>query len=223
MSTRRPTDPGCVVLVIHVTDPVLCYCRPGGSRWFRHQYRPELLVTDDRFGRDHIIDKVARHTTAVSGRFYTYWDDKLATLEFSPDPTLSTTRVVGMPLPPACYNSEHCLVESCGDLFMVLFCGTSVGGDLHTLDVEVQKLEWSRSAWVKVTALGSSRVFFIGDQFGVSLSADEFGLKENCIYFWYDDDKGLYVYDMEQGTTAMHNPGPEIPDSLEPILLMPAT
>ncbi|KAF8688314.1 hypothetical protein HU200_042272 [Digitaria exilis] len=154
MSTRRPTDPGCVVVVIHATDPVLCYCHPRGSRWFRHVYRPELLVTDDRFGRDDIIDTVAWHTAAASGRIYTWWDDKLATLEFTPDPTLSTTRVVGMP--------EGCLVESCGDLFMVLFCGTSVSGDLHTLAVEVQKLEWSRSAWVKVTALGSGRMTCTG-------------------------------------------------------------
>ncbi|OEL15194.1 hypothetical protein BAE44_0023787 [Dichanthelium oligosanthes] len=80
MSTCRPTDPGCVVLVAHLTDPVLCYCRPGGSRWFRYEYQHDLLVTDGGF--------IKAKPTAALGRFYTYWV-KLATLEFSPDPTLS--------------------------------------------------------------------------------------------------------------------------------------
>lgn len=224
MSTRRPTDPGCVVLVIHLTDPVLCYCRPGGSRWLRHQYRPELLVTDDNYGRDKIIDAIGYHTTGVLGRFYTYWADTVATLEFSPDPALSTTQIVATTAPPACYCFKPRLVESCGDLFKVVFWGTAFTVNFEILCVQVQKLEWSRSAWVKVAGLGSNRVFFVGeDQFGASLPADEFGFKANCIYFCNYCDKGLYVYDMEQGTTAMHNPGPEIPDSQDHIFLMPAT
>ncbi|XP_062198800.1 uncharacterized protein LOC133901446 [Phragmites australis] len=175
MSTHRLTDPGCIMLVIHLTDPVLCYCRPGGSWWFRHEYRLELLVVDDCFDRDSIIGAVVR-LTAVGGRFYTHWDDKLGTLEFSSDPTLSCSHVVDRWI-PAGYYLRAFQVESCGDLF----------------------------------------------RFGVSMSADKVGLKANCIYFMNQDDKGLYVYNMEQGTTTLHNPTLEIPDSMEPILLMPAT
>ncbi|CAL5074472.1 unnamed protein product [Urochloa decumbens] len=228
ISTPTPADPSCVVLVIHLTNPVLCYCRPGGTRWLRHEYRPELLVTDDHLDRDKIIHAVANHTTGASGRFHTCWSDKVATLEFSPaapEPTvLSATGIVNMTTPPACFCLERTLVESCGELFGVVFWGTALdGNNFEVLRVLVEKLEWSSGAWVKVGDLGSNRVFFISeDQFGASLPADEFGFKENCIYFCNNYDKGLYVYDMEQGTTAMHNPGIEIPDSLGPILLMPA-
>jgi len=40
--------------------------------------------------------------------------------------------------------------------------------------------------------------------------------------FWISD-KGLHVYDMEQGSITLHNPGPDVPDSSEPMLLMRTT
>jgi len=67
-------------------------------------------------------------------------------------------------------------------------------------------------------------VFFFGKgTVGASMAADEVGLKANCIYFTNEDDKGLYVYDMEQGSITLHNPGPDVPDSTEPMFLMPTT
>ncbi|CAN6204373.1 unnamed protein product [Urochloa humidicola] len=131
-STPTPADPACVVLVIHLADPVLCYCRPGGTQWLRHEYQPELLVTDDHWDRDKIIHAVANHTTGASGRFHTYWSDKVATLEFSPaapEPTLSATVIVNKTTPPACFCFERTLVESCGELFGVVFWGTALDGN----------------------------------------------------------------------------------------------
>lgn len=78
---------------------------------------------------------------------------------------------------------------------------------------------------MKVAALGDNRVFFSArdkDEFGASMAADEVGLKANCIYFTLEDDKGLYVHDLEQGTTILHNPGPDVPDCTEPLLSMHA-
>ncbi|CAL5064561.1 unnamed protein product [Urochloa decumbens] len=168
ISTPTPADPSCVVLVIHLTNPVLCYCRPGGTRWLRHEYRPELLVTDDHLDRDKII------------------------------------HAGGEPHHGRLGQVPHVLVRQGGDP-RVLAGGAGANSTIRHRDLE--KLEWSSGAWVKAGDLGSNRVFFISeDQFGASLPADEFGFKENCIYFCNNYDKGLYVYDMEQGTTAMHNP-----------------
>ncbi|CAN6217539.1 unnamed protein product [Urochloa humidicola] len=216
MSTLTPADPGCVVLVIHLTDPVLCYCRPGGTRWLRHEYRPELLVTDDR---DKIIEAVVM-LTAVGGRFYADWDDKLATFEFSAGPTLSSCIVPDRSKPAGCYFTKACMVASCGELFRVQFCYSRLCGR-RILRVLVQKLD-STGGWMKVTGLGTNRVFFVSSgQFGASMCADKVGLKSNCIYFMIEGDKGLYVYSIEQGTTTLHSPGIEIPDDMTPILLMP--
>ncbi|KAK3129973.1 hypothetical protein QOZ80_6BG0487290 [Eleusine coracana subsp. coracana] len=73
MSTTQPTDPACVVLVIHRQEPVLCHCSPGESQWSRHEYQPELLVDGDLDpnDREEIIEAVVR-LVAVGGRFYTY-------------------------------------------------------------------------------------------------------------------------------------------------------
>ncbi|KAL6655953.1 hypothetical protein ACP70R_006779 [Stipagrostis hirtigluma subsp. patula] len=216
-------DGSCVVLVIHRTDPVLCYCRPGGSRWIRHEYRPESLVVDDRFGREKIIKAMAK-LTAAGDAFYTFWDDKLATLQLSPEPRLSAFHVEDEPQRTNCYLvTRSRLVESCGKMFRVQFSYTKLC-DRRIQRVEVHKLDRSTSTWVKkVTDLGN-RVFFVSSgQFGASMAADELGLKPNCIYFSNPDDKGLYIYDMEQGTTSLRSPDPDVPDSMQPILLMPVT
>ncbi|TVU09430.1 hypothetical protein EJB05_42902, partial [Eragrostis curvula] len=69
LSTRRPTDPGCVVLVVHRTEPTFCYCRPvgssgsgGSSRWYKHVYRPEEIDQD----RDDVIRSMASLVGAAS-------------------------------------------------------------------------------------------------------------------------------------------------------------
>ncbi|KAL6846097.1 hypothetical protein ACP4OV_023545 [Aristida adscensionis] len=149
LSTPRPTDPGCVVLVAHRTAPVLCYCRPSDTRWLRHEYRPELLNDGGRYSRGGIIP----------GTFYTQWFDMLVTLRFSPEPTFSTSQVMDEPSETSSYLlTRSYLLESCGELFTVRFCYTKLCAH-RVLRVEVQKLDWSRSTWVKVTGLGD-RAFF---------------------------------------------------------------
>ncbi|KAL6846098.1 hypothetical protein ACP4OV_023546 [Aristida adscensionis] len=223
LSTHRPTDPGCVVLLVHFTEPVLCYCRPGDTdtRWFRHEYQPELLVVDDRYPRDSIISAMS-DLTAVGGVFYTEWDDKVATLQFLQEPTLSTSQVIDEAWRTSYHFVMHdCLVESCEELFKVRF-GYALLCKYKISRVEVHKLDRSRGTWVKVRGLGPRAFFISARQFGVSILANKFGLKANCIYFTDSDDKGLYIYNMEQGTTTLHNPGADIPNSMQPILLLPA-
>uniref|UniRef100_A0A8R7UTN7 KIB1-4 beta-propeller domain-containing protein n=1 Tax=Triticum urartu TaxID=4572 RepID=A0A8R7UTN7_TRIUA len=81
----------------------------------------------------------------------------------------------------------------------------------------------AKRAWLKVETLGD-RVFCVNYRhFGASLSAQEVGLQGNCIYFLRGDDKGLYVYNMERGTTTLHNPGHDLQDDVAPEMLMPAS
>ncbi|CAL5081298.1 unnamed protein product [Urochloa decumbens] len=230
LSTRQPTGPGCVVLVIHLKCPVLWHCSipaegSGGgisSSWSRHEY-PHELIAGDR----GIAMWVVGMLTAARGKFYTcvFADDyKLLTLELSPaaGPVFSTAaRAVPTPWLPGCFRVR--VVESCEDLYAVRFSLDPVRGR-EVEDIYVYKLVMSsaENAWVKVDELGDGRVFFLGKgDFGASMAADgELGLEANCIYFTNENDKGLYVYDMKQGSIILHNPGPDIPDSTEPMLLM---
>ncbi|GJM98901.1 hypothetical protein PR202_ga15953 [Eleusine coracana subsp. coracana] len=268
MSTTQPTDPACVVLVIHRQEPVLCHCSPGESQWSRHEYQPELLVDGDLDpnDREEIIEAVVR-LVAVGGRFYTYlgWagTGKMVTFEISRNPSLFSSHTVDSPPHPAkcpcikccdipsgmtrtvyrrtldepSYNSiyiltspdiyyiMYCLVESCGELFMVQFYLSLLCTE-RTLRFQVHRLDLRRNAWVKVTRLGINRAFLIScdhisySLFGASMLADKFGLKANCICFSNNDDKGFYVQDMERATTTLLDPGPEITDAMMPILLM---
>ncbi|CAL5074478.1 unnamed protein product [Urochloa decumbens] len=221
LSTPRPTDPGCVVLVAHRERPLLFYCRPGGGdgRWFQHEYETGLIDEEDQH------DDV--RVTAVGGRFYALLlaDEKVVALDLSVglEPAITVLHVANSPWPAGCCEIRPWKVESCGELFLVRFCLTALCRK-RVVRVEVDRLDWSKSAWVRAAGLGANRAFFVRTgQFGVSMAADEVGLKPNCIYFTNKDDKGLYVYDMEQGTTTSRDLGGlEIPDSTEPLLLMPA-
>uniref|UniRef100_A0A0E0JYA4 KIB1-4 beta-propeller domain-containing protein n=1 Tax=Oryza punctata TaxID=4537 RepID=A0A0E0JYA4_ORYPU len=232
--SHDPTDPCCVVVVVHPTEPVLFYCRPGGAgrRWLRHEYQPEAIIApanhddddDDNYNLDAVVIRYMRCLTASGGKLYTdlQWSDKMVTLEFSPSPTLVSAPLAMVPCPAWCNNWNSSLVDSHGELFVVhfrysLLCYRTI------LLVQVHRLDSTRRAWVKADGLGSNRVFLVTSQFGVSMAADEAGLEENCIYFTKSDDKGLYVYDVGQGTTALYDPGEDIPDSMEPILLLPVS
>ncbi|KAJ1289545.1 hypothetical protein BS78_02G172700 [Paspalum vaginatum] len=221
LSTPQPDDDrGCVVLLIHLRDPVLWYCGlddHGRRRWCRHEYSPETISTDN----PSYVTYAMRRLVAMRGKFYTIFQaEKLVALEFSPGPVFSTTRAVITPWLSGFYRTG--LVESRGDLFAVRL-NLEPSRRIGIIDIFVYKLVSSKNAWVKVAGLGDNRVFFFGrdmDQFGVSMAADELGFKGNCIYFTRYKDKGLYVYDLEQGATTVHNPGPDVPDSTGGLLLM---
>lgn len=89
----------------------------------------------------------------------------------------------------------------------------------------VRKLDLSTGAWLRVDTLGDA--VFLADctrRYGASFDARRVvgGLGEgNRIYFLTYEDKALYVYDLERGTTVMHSPGPGPRDSHVPEFLMP--
>ena len=133
LSKHRPTaaaadDPGCIVLLVHLEEPVLWYFSPGGSRWLRHEYSPELISSDDH---SHIMWAMSS-LTAARGKFYAlvFGDNKIMALEFSPGPIFSTTHLVRTPFLSRFLQVR--LVESCGDLFFFQrvslepFCAQSI-------------------------------------------------------------------------------------------------
>ncbi|XBI81081.1 hypothetical protein VPH35_090077 [Triticum aestivum] len=216
--SHAPTDPNCVVLVINFRDTVLWYCSPAaGAQWFEHRYESRML--DQR--RNKVVRRMRRLITTFGGMFYAdlFW--AVVTLRFSPHPTFTVTPVdVRSRRLHSC--TEFQLLESRGELFRVSF-GQQFFVD-EVLHVGVQRLDVAEMAWVKVHTLGD-RVFLVNSRyFGASLSAEEAGLKRDCVYFLRHGDKGLYAYNMERGTTTLHNPGQHLKDDVAAeILLIPAS
>jgi hypothetical protein len=215
--SHAPTDPNCVVLVVNYADTVFWYCSTvAGTQWFKHRYDSRRLHES----RNNVVRRM-RHLTTFGGKFYADMACSSVTLQFSPHPTFTVTPVDDKS--QKLYSSiDFILLESCGELFRLSF-----GQQFYVhkvLHIRVEKLDTAERAWVKVQTLGD-RVFLVNSRFfGASLSAQEVGLKRNCIYYLKRGDKGLYVYNMERGTTTLHNPGKDLQDDVAAeILLMPAS
>uniref|UniRef100_A0A0E0DJE1 KIB1-4 beta-propeller domain-containing protein n=1 Tax=Oryza meridionalis TaxID=40149 RepID=A0A0E0DJE1_9ORYZ len=220
LSRRRPTDPGCVVLVVDLQDTVLWHCRPALGRgeeedqqWAKHEYLQP--GTPHHEHRDDVLRAIGRLTAEDGSKLLVdLVDHRLAVLELSsPDqPAVTVVAAEGVSL--ACsYNSTH-LVESDGELYYVWF-SHPIQCRRIVARVSVYKLDYmaakGSAQWVKVKSLGRGRSFFIGqDRIGASFDADEAGLKPNCIYYWLPKNRAaLYVHDIERGTTAVHNLYPD--------------
>ncbi|XBH91980.1 hypothetical protein VPH35_083222 [Triticum aestivum] len=198
----KPTDPHCVVLVADLAHELIYYCHAGGSQWFKHEHE---------------------HGKSFNEGLTTLGHDQIVTLEFLPHPEFSTHGLLQQRFPIG-YTRFHCGILECrGELFVLSFCyhGISVR---HIARIAVHKLDVFEGAWLRVDTLGNMVIFYDSCRgYGASLDALQLGLrKRDCIYFLMPDDKALYVYDMKRGTTAMHNPGPRIRDSLVPQFLLPS-
>jgi hypothetical protein len=208
--SHRPTDPDCVVLLLDLKNRVFYYCRPGGSPWLKHEH-----------------DSLMYWLTTVRGKFCSYNTpinkSQIITLEFSPNPTFTTRDLLRPHRLPTGYALCELLVIECrGELFSLQFCHP-VQSDRKITQIVVCKLDSSSGAWLKVDTLDDA-VFLVDNtrRYGASFDARQVGLgKGNCIYFITDQDKALYLYDLERGTIATHNPGLGLRDSDLPEFLMP--
>jgi hypothetical protein len=233
LSRRRPTDPGCVVLVVDLEDTVLWHCRPAPAgrgngtdeppppppeeeddqQWARHEYLQP--GTPHHEHRDDVLRAIGR-LTAVDGSklLVDLVDHRLAVLELSSqEPVVTVVAAEGVSV--ACTSNSTNLVESDGELYCVWFrypirCLRIVARvSVYKLDYMAAK---GSATWMKVKSLGGRRSFFIGqDRIGASFDAEEAGLKPNCIYYYWllNNRAALYAHDMERGTTAVHNLYPD--------------
>ncbi|CAN6174137.1 unnamed protein product [Urochloa humidicola] len=202
-------DQNCLVLVVDLSNTVLWYYRlgiaggdDGGGRWLKHEYE---FAAAGGAALDVML-RAMRILTSVGGKFFTYLRNKVVTLDFSPAAPLFAVIPADMNKaprrrPPSGGGFTTELVESEGSLFCVSFSSS----DLHmrfVAGVGVFKLDLATEAWVRAESLGG-RAFLVHNGFGASLDPREVGLKGDCVYYCMPNDKGLYVHDMERGTTAL--------------------
>ncbi|KAK9290851.1 hypothetical protein L1049_009029 [Liquidambar formosana] len=173
----------CVVVVLFASN-CLGSCRPGDLTWTDLSEHIPIAVEDVIYynGQLYAIDV----------------DYDLVLIELGPCPRGTRLNL----LCPAGYDRKYrrgafiYLVESCGELLMVLrpwyFLSDGRTRLRHIPPViattfDVFKLDFKGRCWIKVESLGD-QMLFVGTSSGVSLSASNLsGFKENCIYFTDDN------------------------------------
>ncbi|KAI4971101.1 hypothetical protein ZWY2020_002015 [Hordeum vulgare] len=214
-SSHASYDADCVVLLLDREKNVFYYCRPGpgGSRWLKQAHE-----------HDYLTNSSCLAVATAGETFCSYEISQIVTLEFSPNPTFTTHDLLEDRVMPTVYSMcTNVVLEHRAELFSLVFCHP-VRSCRRVMQIVVRKLDLSTGAWLTVDTLGDA-VFLVDctRRYGVSFDARQVdGLgKGNHIYFLTYDDKALYVYDIERGTTVMHDPGLNLHDSHVPEFVMP--
>lgn len=73
--SHSPTDPNCIVLILSLHNTIIWYCHIGGTQLSMHEYHAR------RFHRHRLtVIKSMSLFTAVGGKFYTTFGDRIVTL-----------------------------------------------------------------------------------------------------------------------------------------------
>jgi hypothetical protein len=208
--TDKPGSPsGCFVVVFDLDTDEMWVCRIGADLpW-------ESFRCDLDNGRRHIAK--GHGVTAVGGKiYYELSGYELGTITFGSDslPDLAGVIDVDMvDLPRSKPMGSTYLVESCGDLFLVVIFFD--GYNVHKIaELTVYKMDFSQPAWCKVDGIGAQRAFLLGgdmmgvSNFGASCSAGG-GLRGNCVYYLNHlatTENFLHVFDLKNGEEEVHRP-----------------
>uniref|UniRef100_J3LZ95 KIB1-4 beta-propeller domain-containing protein n=1 Tax=Oryza brachyantha TaxID=4533 RepID=J3LZ95_ORYBR len=179
----KPTLPGCTVLLVEPNATVIWQCCVGGKEWARHEHNVGTQLVDPA---SDLREKVPMcPIAACRGKFYFKSESfaDIGVLEFSPTPVFSSLKLAG-----ECEvhldTAKVFLVESEEDLYMVGLVD-GFGWDLIDLmdyRILVHKMDFSVQQWRRAYDLGGRAFLLASGYFGASCSADEHGLKADCVY-----------------------------------------
>jgi hypothetical protein len=229
----KPSASFCAVMVLDLDDFDYWLCPIGGSKWERHGYTLTMYNAKDQPVETHMA---RRHgIAAVGGKVYfEFTGNELGFVEFDSvdhKPNLGMIEVDMIDTPHSMPLLSSYLVESCGELFLVVVFFD--GDNVHKIaEVAVCKMDFSTPAWCKVEMIGDDRVFLLGgdrigvSNFGASCSASQHGLTGNCLYFLNHiaiNENFLHVINLEKGTKEVQRPFKGFVDPLRPPFWMLTT
>ncbi|KAL6864656.1 hypothetical protein ACP4OV_015807 [Aristida adscensionis] len=213
LTHKLSDEPGasdlCVVVIFHLASAQYWFCRVrGGTQW---QHRPYTLARLNSEATPWQAWYVG--IAAVGGKIYHQLSmHELGVLEFDPVdavPTLTRIQVHKVRAPRGSPRLSSYLVESCGELFMVVVYFRTCFTIQTVHRVALYKMDFSKPAWHKVDSIGD-RVFLLGGKrgsffsnFGASCPASEHGLAADCIYFFnhiFNWANSLHVFNLTNRT-----------------------
>ncbi|XP_048548169.1 uncharacterized protein LOC125527694 [Triticum urartu] len=162
LSDSPTAKPGCaVVVVFDLDDSKMWTCSIGAaSRWDSYRYQLTVFLDGD-VPRDKNMAK-CHGMAAVGGKiYYEMTGDELGFIRFNDDdgsPELDAIAVDMVDLPLSMPTAATYLVESCGDLFLVVIFFD--GDNVHKIaEHAVYRMDFSKPAWRKVDSIGDDRAF----------------------------------------------------------------
>ncbi|KAL6350942.1 hypothetical protein AAG906_031528 [Vitis piasezkii] len=190
VASSSPSDPNCIIMVIHSMWNKLAFCKPGDREW-------KTLKSGIYHFQDIIFYKGNFYATAKL-------EVGIVQCDLGPEP-----KVIPF-APPVWVRSleNKYLVESCGELLQVSrFLHYDDDRDemspYNTIIFEVFKLDFNTRTWIKVESLGDNSLF-LGHSGTFSISTqDLLEFKKNCIYFLDDYLTAYYLSEFPQGCTDM--------------------
>jgi hypothetical protein len=203
--------PNLVAAVVgtgHISQILMC--QPGASSWSVRAYDPCDGFQDMAF---------------YQGRLYALADDEnLLVINISQDPSTGDPQVSrigqvikGDPNPffdawfpdDTTGRKKLYLVESHGALLMVrrkVFCriidGTIVAGRIS--EFEVLEADFEHSRWVNVTTLGDDQMLFLGRSCSRAVSASQYGMSSDQIFFLDDVTENAEQYSFDEENTSVN-------------------
>ncbi|KAL6907429.1 hypothetical protein ACP4OV_002468 [Aristida adscensionis] len=207
----KPTNDGCVVVVLHPDKPTFWYCHVGGSEWIKHDYD----VGKQQYDVKGLVWKeiVIHHLTSCEGRFHFDTSHiKHGILEFSPHPVIRLLEMRGIPdvVPPNPWGfaASACCFELDGRIYR-LFAYYIDNRSVIT-SIALYKMDMVRKRWCEVDEIGDQALLWSGYG-GRCCSASEFGLEPNCAYWINSSDKLLHIFDILKKTERVCVPPKDIP------------
>ncbi|KAM0823487.1 hypothetical protein ACQ4PT_070824 [Festuca glaucescens] len=208
---------GCSVVVFDLDDRQLWVCKIGASDWDSHRYEPAMYVKG-KIPRMSMRNIAKCHgIAAVGGKIYFELTAReMGVIEFNVKEglKLDTIEVDMVDLPLSTPMASMYLLESCGDLFLVVIFFD--GDNVHKIaNHAVYKMDFLEPEWCEVHEIGADRVFLLGGDmlgkscFGASCLAADHGLRGNHIYFlnhMATTESFLHVIDLKKGTEQVQRP-----------------
>ncbi|XP_026444690.1 uncharacterized protein LOC113345040 isoform X2 [Papaver somniferum] len=113
----------------------------------------------------------------------------------------------------SCVGNTYFL-ESDEEIYMIEMVCLDKRGYLNYLVVSINmsRLDFSSMSWKEVNTLGDT-VLFLGENTNACCSAAELGLSKGYLYYTLPEDKGLYMFDVEDKCTTTILPCSELPTS----------
>jgi hypothetical protein len=190
-------------------DSQILMCQPGASSWSVRANDKCRMFEDMAF---------------YQGKLYALADDEnLLVVNISQDPSTGDPQVSGIgrvikgdPWYPVFYpdyttgEKKLYLVESRGTLLMIrrtVWCKLDEDGTLVALagqnEFEVFEADLEHSRWIKVTTLGDDQVIFLGRRCSRAVSAPQYGMLGDQIFFLDDIMENVVEYSFDGESTSV--------------------
>jgi hypothetical protein len=202
--SSSPSDPKCHILFFHPRKDSLLVCQLGDLEFNKQ----ENLV----FGNEYYT---LWNVTVVGKTIYCMTDPpsySLVRVEFV-GPKVEFTRLIMedflWPSPPDMQHFTGFLVECCGELFLVhmMYFGLMMEEVYGFL---VFRMDFAKKRWVRLKSIGEHTIFVCQHHRTCCMYslAKELGIKSNSIYYTREQDRFLYVFDMENLSVSKWLPCP---------------